>query len=578
MIENDIPFLTGLDPISSRAIQERMASVAVAGGTTLFEEGEEGDSLYILVAGAIGISARDPSTGVVQRIARLRPPETFGEMALLTSAPRSATAIALRDTHLLRLSRPAFEEVIDLYPRTLLYFARLLAERLRTANSHHSLDAMPSTYAIIAVTEGPSVTAFGHELARCMDSVLPGSTGCLTEWPLGADETWFHDFEAEHDRTIYVAREIDCPWCQLSLRHADHVLLFADPEVPLRPGAEDYVARIGSDWVRIDLAIRQDPAARLPRSLHPELATLPVALRIQIRDGVSSDYDRLARLISGTGRGLVLGGGGARGFAHLGVLRALEEAALPVDFVGGTSMGAIIAASVAMGWDTAQIEAHSVDFFGRQNPLSDYTFPYIALTRGARVDAGLSAQFGGAKIEDLWLPFFCVSSNLTTGDAFVHRQGSLADALRASIAVPGLLPPFCSAEGVLVDGGMMNNLPADVMSAMQRGPVLAVDVASDLAFQASRSQTWHGRFMRWLLRASDDMPSIAPVLLRAATMSSDAQTAMAVSRATVVLKPSLAGVDLRAWSSFEATSRLGYLCTQKAIDENRMTSWINPVS
>jgi len=124
---------------------------------------------------------------------------------------------------------------------------------------------------------------------------------------------------------------------------------------------------------------------------------------------------------------------------------------------------------------------------------------------------------------------------------------------------------------------MMNNLPADVMSAMQRGPVLAVDVSSDLAFQAARSQTWHGRLMRRLLRTPDDMPSIAPVLLRAATVSSDAQTAIAVSRAAVVLKPSLAGVDLRAWSSFEATSRLGYLCAKEAIGEDRLRSWINPL-
>jgi len=122
VIANEIPFLAGLDPASSRAIHERMASVAVAGGTVLFEEDEEGDSLYTLIAGVVGISRRDPSNKFVQRIARLRPPETFGEMALLTSAPRSATATALRDTHLLCLSRPAFEEVIDLHPRTLRYF------------------------------------------------------------------------------------------------------------------------------------------------------------------------------------------------------------------------------------------------------------------------------------------------------------------------------------------------------------------------------------------------------------------------------------------------------------------------
>ncbi|MGD6420552.1 patatin-like phospholipase family protein, partial [Xanthomonas citri pv. citri] len=130
-------------------------------------------------------------------------------------------------------------------------------------------------------------------------------------------------------------------------------------------------------------------------------------------------------------------------------------------------MGAVVAASLAMGWSIERIRARTLDFFVGHNPLNDYTLPYHALTRGAKVDAGLAAWFGGARIEELWLPFLCVSSNLTTGSAMVHRSGDLPGALRASIAIPGLLPPVCTEEGVLVDGGMMNNLPADVMAGLE---------------------------------------------------------------------------------------------------------------
>lgn len=572
MNPRDVPFLAGLDAASADAIAAGMVSLAVPGGRRIFEQGEEGDALYTLVSGSVGISTRD-ALGGLRRIARLHPPESFGEMALLSAAPRSATATALRDTHVLRLTRHAFDAVIERHPATLLYFGRLLAERLRAVYEARRLDDRPRSFAVLAATPGPDATAFGHRLAEDLDEALPGITGCLTAWPEGADEGWFHRFEAEHARTVFVAHQIDCPWCQLCLRHADHVLILADPGELPRPGAASYLAAVSSDWVRMDLVIRQDRSAGLPRAVHPAIAAFPVGLTIHVRDGHGADRRRMARLVSGTARCLVLGGGGARGLAHLGVLQALDEAGVAVDAVGGTSMGAIIAASLAMGWTLAEIRARTIESFVGQNPLNDYTLPYLALTRGAKVDAGLASRFGEAVIEDLWLPFFCVSSNLTTGSAMVHRRGGLVQALRASIAIPGLLPPVCSPDGVLVDGGMMNNLPADVMALMERGPVLAVDVGSDLAFQAMPVRTWRGRAIRKWLRAPDSMPAIAPLLLRAATVSSDAQTMMAVSRAAVVLKPPLSGIDLRAWSSFEVTAALGYTHAREALEAGRLSEW-----
>lgn len=570
----DIPFLAGLDPAASAAVRGRFTSVAVAGGMPVFEQGEEGDALYTLVSGAVGISTRDRVDGETRRLARLTPPETFGEMALLSAEPRSASVTALRDTHLLRLSRAAFEEVVARHPAMLLYFARLLAGRLRAASEGRSFDHAPRSFAVLAVTDGLDAAAFGHRLAQAFDAAAPGTTGCLTDWPEGADESWFHDYETRHARTIFVAHRVaDCPWCELCLRHADHILLLAEPETAPRPGARECIERFRSAWIRIDLAVRQDADAPLPRPLHPEVAALPSSMRIQVRDGSARDRARLARLATGTARGLVLGGGGARGLAHLGVLSALAEAELPVDFVGGTSMGAIVAASVAMDLGPQEIRDRMVATFVGRNPLNDYTLPFHALTRGLKVEAALRDGFGDARIEDLWLPYFCVSSNLTTGAAMVHRSGDLAAALRASIAIPGLLPPVVSDDGILVDGGMMNNLPADVMAELRRGPILAVDVGSDRAFTDMPERSRAGHLVRRLLGLPDAMPGIAPLLLRAATVSSDAQTMMSVSRATVLLKPPLAGVDLRAWSSFETTAALGYRCAREAMEAGRLRDW-----
>ncbi|MBE7196879.1 MAG: patatin-like phospholipase family protein [Parafilimonas terrae] len=568
-----IPFLDGLDAPIADAILSQMRSIAVAGGQVLFQQGDDADAIYTLVSGAIGFSTRDPRDGSVRRLARLGPPETFGEQALLAGEPRSITATALRDTHLLRLPKDGFEALITRHPASLRYFARILAGRLRTAHAGATLGHAPKSFAVLAVTEGLMATPFGERLARALDDALPGETGCLSAWPPEADEAWFHRYEQGHARTIFVAHQIDCPWCRLCLRHADHVLLLAEPGAPPRPGAAAYLATIRSDWIRLDLAVAQPDDARLPRPLHPDTAALPFALRLQVRKNHPGDFARLARIASGHARALVLGGGGARGLAHLGVLRALGEAGLDVDLVGGTSMGSILAASVAMDWSLDAIETHTVASFVSRNPLDDYTLPFHALTRGAKVDAGLAERFGDARIEDLWRPFFCVSSNLTTGAAMVHRDGALDRAIRASIAIPGLLPPVCGAEGVLVDGGMMNNLPADIMADLDRGPVLAVDVGSDRAFEAMPRRSPRGRMIRRMLGLSDQIPGIAPLLLRSATVSSDAQTQTAVARAAVLLKPALADVDLRAWSSFRTTAELGYRCAREALEAGRLRVW-----
>ncbi|MCR6644174.1 MAG: patatin-like phospholipase family protein [Terricaulis sp.] len=170
--------------------------------------------------------------------------------------------------------------------------------------------------------------------------------------------------------------------------------------------------------------------------------------------------------------------GGARAYAHIGVVRALREAGLPFDTVGGTSMGAIIAACVAMGWDDDEIERRIRKAFVESNPLGDYVLPVVGLVRGRRVEDRLAEHFGDTLIEDLGAPFFCVSTDLVAGAARVHRAGLLRHALRATISLPGILPPVLEGNhSLLVDGAVVKNFPVDIMKDMHRGPIVGVDVA-----------------------------------------------------------------------------------------------------
>lgn len=559
----DAPLWAGLDAAARREVQAHLEPVSVLGGEVLFHEGDAADALYLVVSGSLGISVRDDA-GRQRRVSRVFPPETIGEMALISNAPRSATAIALRDSVLLKLTRTAFDRLIERWPPAMLYLARLLADRLRHANQGAAASYAPTTFAIVPVTDGVDARAFGDAIHREMRQRYGSGVVAIEAPPAGVEEGWFHQFEAAHDRVLYVASQPSGDWTERCIRHADHLILLAKPGEPLAHLPKG-LACAASSWRRSDLVLLQEPDADPPKPAHPSLDALALDLRLQARAGHLRDLQRIVRTVSGQAVGVVFAGGGARGFAHLGVIQALREHGLPIDLVGGTSMGSIIAASVALDGDFERMKETIAASFVVDPPLSDYTLPLVALVRGRKVDERLMRYFGEYAIDDLWLPFFCVSSNLTTGSAQVHRRGPLWRALRASIAIPGLLPPAIEPDGVLVDGAMMNNLPADVMAGFQRGPVLGIDVARGGAF--GPDETGAGAsVLRRVVGAPAGAPDIVSLLYRAATVSGDAQTARARSQASLIIHPPLEGVPLRAWTSFDEVVAIGYRHARSCIE------------
>jgi NTE family protein len=274
----------------------------------------------------------------------------------------------------------------------------------------------------------------------------------------------------------------------------------------------------------------------------------------------ADDLARVVRLLTGRALALVLSGGGARGFAHIGVLRALQAAKLPVDAIGATSIGAIIGAGWAAGWSYAELLERMRRSFVTRNPIGDYTLPLVSLASGGRVVRLLRAEFGDLHIEDLPLPFFCVSANLTNGQAAVHRRGMLWLWLRAAVSIPGVLPPVFTEKQVHVDGATINNLPVDFMRESMEGAIVAVDVAADRMFETSAEMSevppaW--RLWSWLRR---DRPrvNIVQVLLRCGMINSAAATIAQRALADLVVKPPLERIDLLDWKAFDRVVELGY--------------------
>jgi NTE family protein len=264
---------------------------------------------------------------------------------------------------------------------------------------------------------------------------------------------------------------------------------------------------------------------------------------------------------------LVLAGGGARGFAHIGVIKALMEAKVPFDHLGGTSMGAIIAAGLACEWGIEELTERMREAFVQSNPLNDYTIPLIALVRGKKVSSRLREHFGEVMIEELPKPYFCVSSDLTLGRIHIHRQGALWRALRASVALPGILPPVSHHGHLLVDGGVMNNLPVDVMSKQMQGPIIASDVTGELDLRV-RDDRYGERPFWWLLwQRMSGTPSIVSILMRSGTVGSEAQRKLVLDQADYLFQPPLGDIGLRDWRSFDRAIAEGYAHAATMIEQ-----------
>lgn len=322
-----------------------------------------------------------------------------------------------------------------------------------------------------------------------------------------------------------------------------------------------------------DLVVIHPAHADIPAMPKSSVLKLPADLQINLKGDGNSEIDRLARLVAGKANGLVLAGGGARGYSHIGVIKALHEAGMPIDLVGGSSIGSIIAAGLAVGWSVDELYANIKEAFVDSNPVNDYTLPFVALTRGDKVTRRLKRFFGDITFEQTWRPFYCVSSNLTKGDIELHQHGALWRSLRASVSIPGILPPMIENGQVLVDGAVMNNFPTDIMRDFGRGPVVGVDVGQVEALVCNIPD--YSLYPRWraLLRLGTGAPGIGTLLVRAATVSSEAYARSCREQADLLFTPPVEQIELRAWKTLDYCIECGYRHAMEVLERLEKPWW-----
>ena len=534
-------------------LDEELKSTFLSGGEILFRQGEKGDALYLVVSGRLRVLREDEDETAT--LAELGPGDSVGEIAVLGGERRLASVVAIRDTELAMLSKEAFHRLLEKHPLVAApFFARQLVAIATNRQSPSAALAQTRSIALVGITPRLDL----HEFTLSLSGALSRSMRTLHLTSRVVDETlgsgkaqtrdgdpghanlivWLNSKEQEYDCVLYETDADDTAWSRRCLRQADRILLVARAGDISTSKPQDAVARAGSQSV--SLALIHDDGQE-PQDTADWLRRYRVTQHHHLRATATSDFERLARFLTGRAIGVALGGGFARGVAHAGVLRAMDELGIVIDAIGGTSMGSLIALEYVYGYSYSDMI--DITCRGGAESLHDWTLPLVSLLSGKKVRQVIWERTQNKKLEDLWLPCFTVATNLSRARIEVLTEGLAAEAFLASSRVPGMFPPVVRGDDLLVDGGLMSNVPADVMKPFCGGPVIAVDVTSTVDFAGYRSQHsdvsgWKTLFDRICGRASSDQsPTILSVLMRVMELESSAYRERMRAIADVYLTP-----------------------------------------
>ncbi len=581
-------YLGNVEPAALAQMRGCLEWVEAPAGATLMTEGEHGDAMYLVLSGRLRAYVND-ADGAPRAVREMGRGQIVGEMSVITGEPRRATVVTVRDSVLVRLAKSEFNRLLATSPQLSVVLTRQIIEHLRAGQTEFDA-ARPVTIGLVPVTAGADPLAFAQRLAAHLASVGrvcvvdativdqalgdPGIARRDGDDAAAAGRVAVHlnEVEAAHDFLLLVGDDAPTPWTQRCCRGADEIMLLADATQPpvLHATESEYLMRRAGRSEAAEVLVLLHPAStRCPQGTRAWLARRPVSDHLHIRPEVAADMARLARIESHTAVGLVFAGGGARGLAHLGVYRALQERGIEVDYVGGTSIGAIMAALVATGAplaDATQIARNSFS----TNPTGDFNLlPLLSLIKGRRlrrvIDRALRELMGfDADIEDLWKTYYCVASNYSQASEHLIRRGNLGKAMRASIAIPGALPPVVHEGDLLCDGGTFNNFPVDVMRRM-RGvrTVLGVDLnmRKPRRFESDEVPgTWallRDRF-RPYPRRRYRFPSLVAYLMNVQILYSISRQPQARKLTDIYFNPPLERVGLLQWDRFDEIVQKGH--------------------
>jgi len=452
-----------------KKISEQCEVIHLKKNKILFRQGEVSDSLYVLVSGKIFVFLT-PEKKHKKFIAEILPGQTLGELAALSNEPRSTTTKTAEDCTLLQLSGKVFTDICLQYPKVSFAVINSFITRSDSLVKFITEEGNARKHIVLLPAHADTALAL---LQKKLTAILSNHSKITLisdqqSFASASDvETWINTEERKGNTIIYALYSTDSLLAKACLEYVDMIYIVAEAgsDIFLNKKVRE-ILQTYQYKIKPELILLHQKHKSLPKNTKPWLKLYRFNLHHHIRIHHAPDWQRLLRFMHNKAVGVVLGGGGLRCWAQLGALKALHEAKIPIDIIGGTSAGSIVSAFYALHetFEDRRLDLRRLSEATRKAiSLKNLTWPAVSLFNGEDYTRCLQSIFAKVKIENLWLPAFFISCNLMMNKQMITRSGSLWRSIRSSTSVPAIFPPLTKRGKIYLDGGILNNLPVDVM-------------------------------------------------------------------------------------------------------------------
>lgn len=484
---------SSLNHIALKSLLAKCELLRLPKNKILFNQGELTDHLYFVVSGKIASYVMTVQ-GTEKILREIQPGGLVGEISAVTGEPRSATTKTLEKSVLLSIPGAVYRKLYQKYPS--IIYASMNTFITRSRNLIHMLSTdEPSKkhIVILAANKHCDLLPVAEKLlehTQDFTDVLSFSEFDPSSYAdhEGVDlKNYIESLEKDKETILYILKSHNSEFAKICFEKADKLYIVADSDTNPRL-SHLALSKINyfnmSHKAKAELILIHANQNILPKFTAKWLKLAHFNLHHHLRIQENKDWERIVRFLRGKAFGLVLGGGGMRSWAHIGALKALLDMGIPIDIVGGTSAGAIVAGYYAMhsSLEDKNGELQALSEISRQAiSFRNITWPSASLFDGKAYTQQLKRIFVGIRIENLWTPFFSISCNLSNNKQVISRTGYLWKAIRTSTAVPAIFPPMVVHGELHLDGGILNNLPVDIMRKLigKNGTL----VASELTHQ-----------------------------------------------------------------------------------------------
>ena len=584
-----------MDYKSHKEIYKKGKWVFLEDNSNLFNYGEKSDSFYLLVTGLL--KAYIPKKGELIEVGEIYEGEVIGEMGILTNEARSASIFATRDSVVFKIDLEKANEIIMQYPLVLLQVATKIADRLRNvqhSNERHRTDI----HSIVQLSSGKNHTkeiiSIGNSLIDSMNkfnrSIVVSSkkvNEILNIESINAElerdkfypalDDLVDNFTKENRYLLLLCDEEYTPWTTWCLAISDKNIFVVEESAGVSNTELLNKMNLSEKDIPIhlhdekQLIIYHQSKNSFPSKTSSIIEMLPkISNHYHMNINNKNDSDRVSRLIAKKGIGLCLSGGGAKGNAHIGVYKALIEHNIPIDAVCGTSAGGIVASFIAFGYDPETIISRLKETYKR-NSFKEYTIPVTSIIATKKVIQDAIFLGNDMDIEDLWIPYFSIAVNISKSKLDVMDKGPVYKATRATAALPGILLPVIKDTSFLVDGGLINNMPGDIMLKKYGGKLISVSVSpqEDLDAKFNDFPNQSSYFIKKLLRMNKkfphEIPGLSNILMRSIFVASSNKIKEVIDLSDLFLDLQVKDVGLLEFEKIDESVEFGYEYAMKKL-------------